>query len=104
MVRTKSWNIIWDLDALNQFKEILEYLEKQSNQAPGIVKKAILDQIAQIEKNPQIFEVDKLKTPKDKNFRAFIVLSYRVTYQVKADESEVRILRIRHTSREPLGY
>ena len=104
MVKTKSWKIVWDLEALDQFKEVLGHLSEQSSQAPRIVKKAILDQIVQIKENPLIFEVDKLKTPKDNNFRAFIAFSYRVTYQVNTDKSEVRILRIRHTSREPLGY
>lgn len=104
MVSKKSWKIVWDYEALNQFKEILGYLEEQSSQAPRIVKKAILDQIVQIKENPLIFEVDKVKTPKDKNFRAFIAFSYRITYQVNTDKSEIRILRVRHTSREPLGY
>jgi hypothetical protein len=48
--------------------------------------------------------VDKLKEPLNKNFRAFVVYSYRVTYQINMEAKEIRILRIRHTSREPLGY
>ncbi len=104
MVKLSSCKIVWDIEALNQFKEVLEFLSEHSIQAPRIVKKAILDQIALVKKNPQIFEVDKLRSPKDKNFRAFVVFSYRVTYQIKLDKSEIRILRIRHTSREPLGY
>ncbi|MBI1266150.1 MAG: hypothetical protein GC193_01835 [Cryomorphaceae bacterium] len=104
MVRSSAFRIVWDTEALNQFKETLEYLEEQSSQAPRIVKKAVLDQIAQIKKNPLIFEVDKLKLPEDKDFRAFIVFNYRITYQVKTDKDQIRILRFRHTSREPLGY
>ncbi len=104
MVKSSTLKIVWDTEALKQFKEVLEYLEEQSSQAPQIVKKAVLDQIAQIKENPLIFESDKLKLPKDKNFRAFIVLSYRVAYQIKPEKGEIRILRIRHTSRESLGY
>ncbi len=96
--------VVWDVEALNHFKEILTYLEEQSSQAPKIVKKAILDRINQIKDNPLTCEVDKLKSPTDKNFRVFIVFSYRVTYQIKLESKEIRILRIRHTSREPLGY
>jgi plasmid stabilization system protein ParE len=104
MVKASSLKVIWDVEALNQFKEILTYLEEQSRQAPKIVKKAILDRINQIKDNPLTCESDKLKSPTDKDFRAFIVFSYRITYQVKLDEKEIRILRVRHTSREPLGY
>jgi plasmid stabilization system protein ParE len=104
MVKTNSLRVVWDVEALNQFIEILTYLEEQSTQAPKIVKKAILDRINQIKKNPLMCEVDKLKAPSDMDFRAFIVFSYRITFQIKLEAKEIRILRVRHTSREPLGY
>lgn len=104
MVKSSALKVVWDTEALNQFKEVLEYLEEQSKQAPRIVKNAILGQIAQIKANPLIFEVDKLKAPEDKNFRAFIALNYRITYQISSETKEIRILSVRHTSREPLGY
>ncbi|MBP7168578.1 MAG: type II toxin-antitoxin system RelE/ParE family toxin [Bacteroidia bacterium] len=99
-----SYKIIWDRKALDHFKVILIYLEKQSQQAPGIVKSAILSRLSLIRKNPLISEVDKLKDSPNKDFRAFVVFNYRVTYQVKSDEKEIRILRVRHTSQEPIGY
>jgi len=45
MVKNSSFKIIWDVQALEHFKEILEHLNEQSNQAPKIVKKAIFDTI-----------------------------------------------------------
>jgi len=99
-----QYKIVWDIQALNNFKDILTYLEKQSNQAPRIVKLAILSRLDTIKSNPLISEQDKLRDSTDKSFRAFVVFSYRVTYQIKSDLKEVRILRIRHTSREPFGY
>jgi len=48
--------------------------------------------------------LDKLKESPNKDFRAFVVYSYRLTYQIKIDAKEIRVLRVRHTSREPLGY
>ena len=104
MVKSNSFKIVWDRNALDHFKEILEFLEKQSKQAPKIVKTAIIARIELIKANPSITEVDKLKDLPNKEFRAFVVFSYRVTYQIKFDTKEIRILRIRHTSREPLGY
>jgi plasmid stabilization system protein ParE len=104
MVSAKTFKIIWDRNALDEFKEILVYLGKRSRQAPGIVKGAVIAKLESIKKNPFTCEPDKLKSPTNDDFRAFIVFSYRVTYQIKQDNKEIRILRIRHTSREPLGY
>jgi len=104
MVKSASFKIVWDTNALKLFKEILAYLEEQSDQAPKIVKKAIIERVGFIKNNPLICELDKLKDDPNKEFRAFVVFSYRVTYQVKLDINEIRILRVRHTSREPLGY
>lgn len=99
-----SFKISWDRKALDHLKEILSHLAKQSNQAPKIVKSAILERLDLISTNPLISESDKLKDPTNKDFRAFVVFNYRVTYEIKADTHEIRILRVRHTSREPLDY
>ena len=104
MVKSSSYRIVWDRKALDNFKEILAYLEKQSIQAPKIVKSAIITRLDTIKTNPLITELDKLKDSPSKEFRAFVVYSYRVTYQIKKEVGEIRVLRIRHTSREPLGY
>ncbi len=104
MVKSSQLKVVWDILAFEQFKDILNYLEEQSVQAPKIVKKGILDRIKVIQKNPLICEADKLRLPISDDYRAFIVFSYRVTYQIDYDSQEIRILRVRHTSREPLGY
>ena len=104
MVKLSSYKIIWDRKALDNFKEILTYLEKQNLNAPKIVKGAITAKLEIIKTNPLITELDKLKEFPNDNFRAFLTYSYRVTYQIKLETKEIRILRIRHTSREPLGY
>jgi plasmid stabilization system protein ParE len=104
MVKRNSFKIVWDRKALDHFKDVLSFLEKQSNQAPKIVKSAIMSRLDLIKTNPLLCEFDKLKDAPNKDFRAFIVYSYRVTYQISSDVKEIRILRIRHTSREPLGY
>lgn len=91
-------------NALEHLKEVLTYLEKQSPQAPKIVKDAIVAKLKIIKTNPFTTEIDKLKDLPNNNFRAFVIYSYRVTYQIILETQEIRILRIRHTSREPLGY
>ena len=104
MVKLSSFKLIWDGEALDQLKEILEYLDEQSEQAPKIVKKAIFERLLVVQRNPLTSEVDKLKDPMNVDFRAFVVFSYRVTYQIENVKKEIRVLRVRHTSREPLGY
>ena len=104
MIRRKSYTIIWDRIALDHFKEILDYLSKQSFQAPRIVREGVISRLDDLKKNPFIFEIDKLKDTANTEFRAFVIYNYRITYQVKEVTKEIRILRIRHTSREPLGY
>jgi plasmid stabilization system protein ParE len=104
MVKAGTAKIVWDTNALGQLKEILEYLKKQSDQAPKIVKRAIIQRIEQIGRNPLIFELDKLKDEPNEEFRAFVTFSYRITYQAKSDPKEIRILSVRQTSKVPLGY
>ena len=104
MVKSSSFKLIWDGEALDQLKEILEYLDEQSEQAPKIFKKAIFERLLVVQRNPLTSEVDKLKDPMNVDFRAFVVFSYRVTYQIENVKKEIRVLRVRHTSREPLGY
>lgn len=104
MVKPSAFKIVWDRKALDHFKDILTYLEKQNKQASKIVKDAVITRLDIIKTNPLICESDKLKDSPSKEYRAFVVYSYRVTYQIKSDLKEIRVLRIRHTSREPLGY
>ncbi|MFA5328402.1 MAG: type II toxin-antitoxin system RelE/ParE family toxin [Prolixibacteraceae bacterium] len=104
MTKQKSYTIIWDRIALDDFKGVLDYLSKQSSQAPKIVRKGVISRLGEIEKNPLIFEIDKLKEYPNEEFRAFVIYNLRITYQVKVVTKEIRILRIRHSSREPLGY
>lgn len=104
MVKPTAYKIFWDRKALDHFKDILSYLQKQSDQAPKIVKSAIIARLDVIKTNPVISELDRLKDSPDKDFRAFVIFSYRLTYQIRSDLKEIRVLRIRHTSREPLGY
>ena len=104
MVKPNSLKIVWDRKALDHFKDILAFLAKQSDQAPKIVKTSIIDRLDLIKSNPLICELDKLKDSPNKDFMAFVVYSYRVTYQIKTDVKEIRVLRVRHTSREPLDY
>ena len=48
MVKSVGYKIVWDRQALDNLKEILGYLEKQSKQAPKIIKTSILEKLITI--------------------------------------------------------
>jgi mRNA-degrading endonuclease RelE of RelBE toxin-antitoxin system len=104
MVKQKAYTIIWDRKVLTHFQEILEFLSTQSSQAPKIVREGVIARLDDVKKNALIFEIDKLKDQPNSEFRAFVIYNYRITYQIKTATKEIRVIRIRHTSREPLGY
>ena len=49
-----------------------------------------------------MYKADKLKTNNDGSYRAFELYRYRIAYRFI--EKEIRIFRVRHTSREPKEY
>jgi plasmid stabilization system protein ParE len=102
MVKRSKLSIIWTENARNDFKEVLSYYKSKSPLDFKLVKEAILFNIQKISTAPNIFERDKLKKDENLSFRVFIVYHTRVTYQIT--KTEIIIHRIRHTSREPLGY
>ena len=102
MVRKQVYKVIWEDAALNYLSAQLEFVSKSSEDAPGIIKKAIIKKLQAAKRNPFIFESDKYKIENDGSYKAFVVFSYRISYRIK--ESTIRIIRIRHTSQDPLIY
>lgn len=94
--------ISWDRVALIQFNKAIEYIAEDSIQNPEKVRVEILQKIEEIPGLPEKFPPDKYKADNDGNYRAFELYHYRVAYYV--GPGEIRILRIRHTSREPRYY
>lgn len=98
----KKIRIEWHKEASLNFDELLEYLYYESEQAASLVGNAILDEIEKLAAHPTSQPLDRFKKNNDGNFRACIVYSYRISYYV--DSNIIYILRIRHTSREPLEH
>ena len=96
----KKIRIEWNRNASQNFHELLEYLHKESERAASIVGNAILDEIEKLVMYPIAHPLDRFKKNNDGNYRACIVYNYRISYYV--DGNTLYILRIRHTSREPL--
>jgi plasmid stabilization system protein ParE len=99
MVKRK---VIWSKNGSLQLKEALTYLREKSPKSAVKVKKEILLTARELSLHPEIFSLDRYTKDNDGSIRAFEKYSYRVSYQV--EETQILILRIRHTSREPLEY
>jgi plasmid stabilization system protein ParE len=94
--------VVWDKKALNQLKEAYDYLKEKSVVAANKVRTTILNEAKNLNKHYDVYELDRFKENNDGTFRAFEQYSYRVAYRITA--TEIRILRVRHTSREPQDY
>ncbi len=102
MVKPGAYKIIWEKNALDELKEILAYISKESPYGAKMVKESIVAKMKTTKTHPFIYAADSLNERKDPNYRAFSVYSYRITYKITS--THIIILRIRHTSREPLMY
>ena len=94
--------IKWNKKAINQFDEAIEYINKHSPSNGEKVKIEMLIKIDTLQKYPDHYALDKYKTNNDGSFRAFELHHYRISYRYKS--ADIRIIRIRHTKMNPLGY
>lgn len=95
-------SIKWNKKAINQLDEAIEHIEIESPDNAEKVKEAILLKIDSLLKHPEKYNPDKYKKQNDGSFRAFELHHYRISYRYKG--IEIRIIRIRHTKKNPVGY
>jgi len=67
-----------------------------------MVKNALIDLTIDLPQNPEKYPLDKFKTNNDGTWRAFGKYHYRISYRIL--ENQIRIVRVRHTSKSPLTY
>jgi plasmid stabilization system protein ParE len=94
--------IKWNKKALVQLDEAIKHIEKDSIQNAEKVEFDILAKIGKIPAQPERYPKDKFKIKNDGTFRAFELHHYRISYRFV--KNEIRILRIRHTSKCPKPY
>ena len=92
--------VVWRKLALKQLNKAYNYIKKESLQSAKKVREEIFDKAGNLKHNPEIYPLDKYRKNNDGTIRAFEVYSYRIAYQIT--KYEIRILRVRHTKREPL--
>jgi plasmid stabilization system protein ParE len=102
MVAKIKRSILWDDEAKLYFKQAIQYIKQESPQGAVIVKRAIMDQIDILKNDPEIYEVDRFKINNDGSYRAVTVYSYRITYIITP--AQILILRVMHTSQNPILY
>jgi len=66
------------------------------------LEKDILSRVRNLPSNPTIYPLDKYRRNNDGTYHAFEVDEYRISYRNKSNE--IRIVRIRHTSRKVRKY
>ncbi|MEP6950157.1 MAG: type II toxin-antitoxin system RelE/ParE family toxin [Ginsengibacter sp.] len=95
-------SIGWSKNALKQFEDAINYISQDSPQNAEKVRSGIINNIQKIPSHPESFPPDKFKLNNNGRFRAFELYRLRISYYY--DDENIRILRVRHTSREPKNY
>jgi plasmid stabilization system protein ParE len=95
--------IDWARRAFEQFESALRYIAIMSPQNAEKVRQDLINEIEKTAKQPEFHPPDKFKSNNTAGkFRAFEKHRIRIAYF--ASEDYIRILRVRHTSREPKTY
>ena len=95
--------IKWNKAAIQQLLDALRFIEENDfHSYAEQLEIEILSRIRNIPQNPSIYPLDKYRRDNDGSYHAFEVDHYRISYRAQKDE--IRIVRIRHTSRKPRKY
>ncbi len=97
-----AYKVIWDNIAKEQLKKAYSYIKKDSVVNAEKIRKEILLTCNELNRHPKKHPADKYKIVNYGSYRTFILHRYRISYVVK--ETEIIVLQLRHTSREPLEY
>lgn len=99
----RIYSIKWAVPAFNSFQKLIAYIEKDSPQNALKVKQDIVHTIQSLTDNPEFYPPDKYKLQNtNHSFRAFELHRIRVSYCYT--ETEIIILRVRHTKQSPQTF
>jgi plasmid stabilization system protein ParE len=95
--------IKWSKPALNQLIKILDFISENGFETYAQkLEDLIILKTEKLADNSTIYPLDKYKKNNDGSYRAFEIDEHRISYRIK--KSEIRIIRIKHTSRKVLNY
>ena len=93
----------WSKPALDQLDKALDFIIGEGFVSYAAkLEESIISRIENLVGNYNIYPIDKYKKDNDGSYHAFEVEEYRISYRVK--NAQVKIIRIRHTSRKPRKY
>lgn len=93
---------VWSKHAITALKNASEYISRHSPQNAAKVVDEILDITIDLAKHPEMYPRDKYNKENDGKWGAFGQHQYRISYHITPNE--IRIVRMRHTSKFPLQY
>jgi plasmid stabilization system protein ParE len=94
--------LVWTKRSQIQMRQVFKHISKDSPKNAAKVVQEIADAVYKAIQNPEVYGPDKYKTDNDGSYRAFEKHHYRVAYRFS--KNIIRVLRVRHTSMEPLEY
>lgn len=95
--------IKWNKTAVKQLINAIEFIEDAGFRSYAEeLENDILHKIRNLPTNSINYPLDKYRRNNDGTYRAFEVENYRISF--RSTDQEIRILRIRHTSRRTKNY
>ena len=94
--------VVWDKKALLQLNDVFDFLKTKSVVSAKKVIITLLKLTDSLNQDFEIYEQDRFKLNNDGSFRAFEKYHYRISYRVTSNQ--IRVLRVRHTSRNPKNH
>ena len=94
--------LVLEKEAISALKSICSYIEESSETRARRVRKIVMDSIGELRKNPFKYPPDKYYKKNEGSVRAYEIMKLRITYSVS--ETQITILGIRHTKRNPTEY
>jgi addiction module RelE/StbE family toxin len=93
---------VWTPQAIAELKKAYKYISQDSPQNAKKVLDEIIALADRLPEQPEMFPPDKYKKNNDGTWRVFEKFHYRISYRITV--KDIRIIRMRHTSRTPLSY
>jgi plasmid stabilization system protein ParE len=93
---------VWTPQAIAELRKAYDYIRKDSPQNARKVVDELTRIADQLPAQPEMFPADKFKKNNVGKWRAFEKFHYRISYLITS--KEIRIVRMRHTSRTPVQY
>jgi len=93
---------VWSNRAKAELHKAYLYILLDSLQNAEMVRDDIIDATINLCQNPEKYPADKFKKDNDGTWRAFELHHYRISYKIT--QNEIRVVRMRHTSKNPRHF